>query len=258
MDIEIYLRRINYIGSLTPTLQVLSKLQETHLLNVPFENLDIHYGFPIELDIDKIFRKIILNQRGGFCYELNGLFYELLSTLGFNVKRISGRVFEKATGYGPEYDHLAIIAEIDGIEYLSDVGFGEFCFSPLKIEAGIMQSDKRGDFIIQKLENDFYCVSKSENDILMPQYIFKTTPRELNEFNEMCLYHQTNPKSHFTQNVLITRPTPDGRVTLSRNTLKVKSADSINETPIESDYDFGKMLGKYFDFKIDKNTIVGN
>lgn len=64
MNIEKYLERLKYNGSLNPTLQVLSKLQEAHLLNIPFENLDIHYGVPIELDIDKIYRKIILDRRG--------------------------------------------------------------------------------------------------------------------------------------------------------------------------------------------------
>jgi N-hydroxyarylamine O-acetyltransferase len=257
MNKDRYFSRIKYNGSLNPTLEVLSRLQEAHLLSVPFENLDIHYGVPIELDINKIYKKIILQHRGGFCYELNGLFYELLFTLGFNVKRISARVFDKGNGYGPEYDHLAIIAVFDGIEYLSDVGFGEFCFSPLKLETETMQNDKRGDFIIQKFETDYYLVSKSENGTLLPQYCFETTARELNEFNEMCIYHQTSPQSHFTQNVLITRPTQEGRITLSRNTLKVKSADSINETPIENEYAFRGMLWKYFSFKIEKNAIVG-
>ena len=257
MDKEKYLNRINYYGSLNPTLQVLTKLQENHLLNIPFENLDIHNGVPISLDINKIYRKIILKQRGGFCYELNGLFYELLVTFGFNVKRISARVFDKTNGYGQEYDHLAVIVDIDGIEYLSDVGFGEFSFSPLKVETEIMQNDVRGNFIIQKYENDYYRVSKSENNILLPQYIFKTTKRELNEFNKMCLYHQKSPKSHFTENILISKPTHKGRITLSNDTLKIKNADSIYETHIANMDTFRTMLLKYFAIKInlDKKVI---
>ena len=82
-----YLKRINYSGSLEPSLKVLKQLQQAHLMSVPFENLDIHYGRTIELDLDKIFNKVVVDHRGGFCYELNGLFGELLSMLGFKIKR---------------------------------------------------------------------------------------------------------------------------------------------------------------------------
>ena len=198
MNKEKYLGRLKYSGNLDPTLQVLSNLQEAHLLNIPFENLDIHYGVPIVLDIDRIYAKIVLNRRGGFCYEINGLFYELLIALGFRAKRISARVFDKTNGYGQEFDHLAIIVAIDGVEYLSDVGFGEFSFSPLKLESEVMQKDTRGDFIIQKMENDDFLVSKSENNILLPQYIFKATDRELRE-SLKCVTTIKRARNHILQ-----------------------------------------------------------
>lgn len=250
MNIENYLSRIKYHGSLDPTLQVLSLLQENHLLNIPFENLDIHCGVTIELDIDKIYSKIILHQRGGFCYELNGLFYELLVELGFNVKRISARVFDGPNSYGPEYDHLAIIADIEGVQYLSDVGFGEFCFSPLRIDSENMQKDRRGDFIVREYENGYYQVSKSENNILVPQYIFNTTARVLNEFKEMCMYHQASPESHFTQNVIVSRPTAEGRITISKNKLKITNAGVINEIDIANGYVFRNLLLEHFGIEI--------
>jgi N-hydroxyarylamine O-acetyltransferase len=199
MNTEKYLSRLQYVGSLDPTPEVLSRLQKAHLLSIPFENLDIHYVVPIDLDIDKFYSKIILTGRGGFCYELNSLFYELLSSLGFRVRRISARVFDKTRGYGQEYDHLAIVAEIDGTEYLTDVGFGEFAFAPLELRKGVAQNDERGVFVIDPHEKDSLLVSKTENGTFVPQYIFNTAARELPEFREMCHYHQTDPLSHFTQ-----------------------------------------------------------
>ena len=92
LNIEQYLNRINYKGEIKPNIKVLTELQKIHLFNVPFENLDIHNKIPIELDIDRIYEKIVLNNRGGFCYELNGLFYELLLFLNFDAKRISARL----------------------------------------------------------------------------------------------------------------------------------------------------------------------
>lgn len=243
---EKYLARIKYSGNLEPTFQVLGRLQEAHLLNVPFENLDIFYGVPIVLDIDKIYRKVILNHRGGFCYELNGLFYELLVSLGFRARRVSARVFDKSNGYGPEFDHMAIITEIDGSSYLTDVGFGEFSFSPLMLDTEVVQIDARGKFSIQRYEGDNFLVSKWENKILIPQYIFSTIARELDEYSEMCHFHQTSPASHFTRNALITRPTQGGRITLTQDTLKIKHGDSINEVQIENAEAFRNLLWKYF------------
>src|SRR4030095_9793774 len=140
MEIEKYLKRIDYNGNTQPTIGLLKALQKKHLLNIQFENLDIHYKVPIELDLKNIFEKVVIKRRGGFCYELNGIFCELLHSIGFDVKMISARVFDQRQQiFSPEFDHLAIIAKIDSTDYLADVGFGEFAFSPLKFEPNALQ-----------------------------------------------------------------------------------------------------------------------
>src|SRR6185295_560871 len=151
MEVKKYLDRIGYEGNTEPTIGLLSALQKRHLLNIPFENLDIHYNTPIELDIAVIFDKVVIKKRGGFCYELNGIFHELLNAIGFNVKMISARVFDqKQQIFSPEFDHLAIISKIDSIDYLVDAGFGEFAFSPLKFELNTIHNDERGMFRIER------------------------------------------------------------------------------------------------------------
>jgi len=150
MDTFKYLQRINYMGELKPSLQVLTKLQKTHLLHIPFENLDIISKIPIELNIEKLYNKIVINNRGGFCYELNGLFHQLLKIIGFKLKMVSARVYNKKKGYGAEFDHMVIITRIKKVDYLTDVGFGEFAFAPLKIELNTVQQDRRGKFKIEK------------------------------------------------------------------------------------------------------------
>jgi len=124
------LTRIGFLGEVRHGLSTLQRLQKAHLLHVRFENLDIHWGNPIKLDIEKIFHKVVARNRGGFCYELNGLFYVLLQSLDFQLKRISARVYSEEKRLGEEYDHLAIIAHLSEMDYLVDVGFGEFtmCF----------------------------------------------------------------------------------------------------------------------------------
>lgn len=247
---EKYLQRINYSGNLEPNLNTLKKLQRHHLLNVPFENLDIHSNVPIELSIEKILDKVVNQNRGGFCYELNGLFYELLKAIGFDVKMVSARVYDQDKGYGKEYDHLAVIVKIDSFEYLTDVGFGEFTFEPLKLRLGFIQKDERGDYEIDKYENGYLKVSKIENKRQTPEYIFKNKKRELKEFEEMCDYHQTSPNSHFKSKRLISLPTENGRITITGNNLKIKELDLTTEMPLKDEAEFEKELWNKFKVKI--------
>ncbi|MDN5201699.1 arylamine N-acetyltransferase [Fulvivirgaceae bacterium BMA10] len=248
MKIQDYIDRINYKGDLTPNLEVLKQIQKAHTLNVPFENLDIHYDNPISLDIDKFYNKVVEKGRGGFCYELNGLFHTLLKTIGFDSKIISARVYDnKKEDFGREYDHLAIIIKLNQVEYLVDVGFGEFTFHPLELKIGSIQSDPRGNFIIEQFENEYYKVSKINGEIKSGEYIFTNRKRELNEFSEMCNYHQTDSNSHFTQKKLISKPTEMGRVTITGNTFKVsEGGETIKEYEFPKE-EFGKYLMDWFD-----------
>jgi len=161
MEIEKYLERIEFKGNTGPTIELLTALQKRHLLSIPFENLDIHYKTPIKLSPPDIYQKVVIKRRGGFCYELNSLFGDLLRSLGFKVKLISARVFNQQQQiFSPEFDHLAIIAKIDSTDYLADVGFGEFSFAPLKIELNTVQKDERGSFMIDKYDDLYYKVAK--------------------------------------------------------------------------------------------------
>lgn len=250
IDIEKYLKRINYSGELQPTYDTISKLHKLHLFSVPFENLDIHYKKPIELKIEKLYKKIIVDNRGGFCYELNGLFYELLKFLGYDVKRISARVHVKNDEYGPEYDHMALIVKIKDEEYLADVGFGEFILEPLHLRFDSYQDDIRGRFIIKHHHDEYASVNKIENGIIKPVYIFKNSNQELSVFTNMCHYHQTNPNSHFTKNRLISIYTEKGRISISGNTLKIKELDSVVEKQLNNESDFENELWNNFKIKL--------
>ncbi|MFT5264125.1 MAG: N-hydroxyarylamine O-acetyltransferase [Polaribacter sp.] len=247
MNINDYINRINYRGDLRPTLHALRGLQKAHLLNVPFENLAIHYGNSIDLDMDNIYHEIVVKGRGGFCYELNGVFDTLLKRLGFDSKIISARVYDnKKEDFGKEYDHLAIIVVLDNIKYLVDVGFGEFVFYPLKLEINKTQSDPRGDFVIEEYDNKYYQVSKIEGKTKSIEYIFSEKERAIDEFSGMCNYHQTSPDSHFTQKKLISKPTENGRITITGNTLKITKNGEIKENRPLKEGDYKKQLLRWF------------
>ena len=239
-----YLARIGYEGPLAPSLATLRALQEAHLLHVPFENLDIWAGKRIELADS--YDKIVRAGRGGFCYELNGLFAELLRGLGFAVQLVSARVFDPRHGFGPEFDHLALVVAFREARYLADVGFGEFTRAPLKLEVGPEQLDPHGRFVILRHDETHLVVNKLTDSGAVPQYIFTETERRLSDFLPMCRYHQTSPASHFTQGRICSVLTPTGRVTISNNRLLVREGAEVTETLLGTEEAFCEALRQYF------------
>lgn len=113
MDTDAYLERIGASRPATPDLAALHQLHERHLRVVPFENLSIHLGQPIELDEASLFDKIVRRHRGGFCYELNGAFATLLTELGYTVRLLSARAARKDGTVTFPFDHLVLRVELD-------------------------------------------------------------------------------------------------------------------------------------------------
>ena len=233
MNLQAYLDRIDYQDPLKVSRHTLFKLQKQHLLSIPFENLDIHYNRKISLSIDAIYRKIILEKRGGFCYELNGLFHQLLLKIGFNALLISARVHTKNEEYSPEYDHLAIIVNLENQKFLVDVGFGKFSLEPLVLKTDEKILDSFGQFQFNTYDTDYYRINEVKNDDLPPQYIFSIQERKLSGFKERCEFHQTSKDSHFTKKKLISIAREEGRITLTNSQLK------ITRLGIEEEVNFG-------------------
>ena len=133
VDIDAYLGRIGYEGSREPSAETLGELQSAHLRAVPFENLSIHSGEPIVLEDEALFEKIVNRRRGGFCYELNGLFAALLRGLGFEVEMLAAGVATEADNFGPEFDHMTLLVKLDE-RWMADVGFGDSFLEPLRLD----------------------------------------------------------------------------------------------------------------------------
>ncbi len=217
MNIDAYLERINYNGSRDVNAETLRALQVAHLLSVPFENLSIHAGEPIVLDEDALFTKIVEQLRGGFCYECNGLFAGLLRALGFDVAMLAAGVAKRDGGFGPIFDHMALMVTLDE-RWLADVGFGESFLEPLLLDSRADQV--QGTRTFRLVEQDDHVVLMRRSNIKggedwQPQYRFTLQPYTFPDYEEMCCFHQTSPDSHFTKGLICSRATEDGRITLS-------------------------------------------
>ncbi|MBC8032158.1 MAG: arylamine N-acetyltransferase [Pyrinomonadaceae bacterium] len=245
MDTKAYLERINYHGSLRPTAETLRELQVAHLLTVPFENLSIHSGEPIILEDEALFDKIVGRRRGGFCYELNGLFAALLRSLGFKVEMISAGVANAEGEFGPDFDHMTLLVTLDE-RWLADVGFGDSFLAPLLLdEQGIQVQGERAYRIVTEDNYRVLMQRESEGD-WKAQYRFTLQPRVFADYAEMCHYHQTSPDSHFTRAPVCTRATPDGRVTLSGMRLITTSPGGRHEDAVAGNDSYAQLLRDHF------------
>lgn len=246
MNAAEYLSRIGLNGEdISVDERSLRMLQHAHLLSVPFENLDIHWHRPITLDRGRFFAKIVREKRGGFCYELNGLFDELLKTIGFETRLISARVGRGDGTFSREFDHAAIIVSIDGDEFLSDVGFGDFAAEPLRFVTKIEQNDANGIFRIDQKDGQ-YTVKKYLNGVWNSEYRFTDSARDLSEFAEMCDFQQHSPESHFTKGKLCSIMTTTGRKTLTNENFVLTEKGTRNESPVGSEGEFDRLLEQEF------------
>jgi N-hydroxyarylamine O-acetyltransferase len=218
IDMSATLSRIGFSAKAEPTSAVLFALQRSHLMTVPFENLDIHLGRPIRLDTSALFTKIVSNRRGGYCFELNGLLALLLEMIGFRVKRLSAASANDDGSYKAPFEHLALCclaADRGETAWLVDVGWGDGPVEPLRIEAWSEQ--ERGGRLYRLRPEDVFFVleEKTAAGEWIKHYRFGLAAHKLDEFEGMNQYLQTSPVSMFTQKRLCALFRPNGRVTLS-------------------------------------------
>jgi N-hydroxyarylamine O-acetyltransferase len=214
MNIDAYLKRINYDGPREVSAETLRALQVAHLMSVPFENLSIHSGESIVLDDDALFTKIVEQRRGGFCYECNGLFAGLLRALGFDVAMLAAGVATRDGGFGPIFDHMTLMVTLDE-RWLADVGFGDSFIEPLLLATRSEQVQGTRSFRLVDADDYIVLMLRNEGEEWQPQYRFPLQPYTFPDYEEMCRFHQTSPESHFTKNLICSRATTDGRITLS-------------------------------------------
>jgi len=245
-DIQAYLDRIGCQGPLAPTAETLCALQVAHLQTVPFENLSIHAGQPIVLDTDSLFEKVVVQRRGGFCYELNGLFAGLLRALGFTVGMLSAEVARADGSFSPEYDHMALLVTLAD-RWLADVGFGDSFREPLRLDERGEQDQGDRTYRIEEDAPFFIVLQRQGADGPWErQYRFTLQPHEFPDYAARCLFHQTSPESHFTQKRVCSLATPDGRVTLSDLRLITTRAGVRQERMLENEEEYAATLNDLF------------
>ncbi|XP_041799181.1 arylamine N-acetyltransferase, pineal gland isozyme NAT-10-like isoform X3 [Chelmon rostratus] len=230
MNLEEYFKRIGFHGSLDKLdLATLKLIHKQHVMSIPFENLSIHCGEEIIMDLEVIFNKIVRSSRGGWCFENNFLFGWVLREMGYDTTTLGSRVFNSILNdFGVAESHLINKVIIDGKAYIADVSFGvsSQVWEPLELisakdqpqSAGVFRLIDKGDiWVLEKtsrkpevLNPDFAKSSLVYKKETKPIYGFTLKPREAHHFFEINRTLQTDPSSLFTNKSICSLQTPTG------------------------------------------------
>ncbi|KAF4516122.1 hypothetical protein B566_EDAN000360 [Ephemera danica] len=246
MKIQPYLQRIGHTGAVTPSVDVLRALHLAHVLAVPFENLDGYRGVLVSLEPADLFAKIVTARRGGYCFELNGLFSLLLEALGFEVTRLTARV---RYGAKPPYprSHQVLLVRVGGESWLVDVGFGgNGLLEPMPLEAGAKVTQHAETFKLISADGGEYllqCRVHGEWDSL---YSFTTEACQPIDYTYPNYFHSHSPDSIFMQRRICTIPTTEGRKILVDHTLSVRRQGKTEKSSAESEADYARLLHDHF------------
>ncbi|WP_258102984.1 arylamine N-acetyltransferase [Marinoscillum sp. MHG1-6] len=245
IDVNTYLEKLGLTVE-EPTLNFLRKIHRAHLFNIPFENLDIHYNNRIELNVNTLYDKIIRQNRGGFCYELNTLVFHLLGNLGYRCYLVSAQVYQEGS-WSPEFDHMALIVGAEKEKWLVDVGFGEHFHEPKRMVLRQSQLDYTTYYKFEyDIDRNVILKKSDDNSTFSNVYRFRMQPRELIEFIPRCNFHQESLDSHFKHHKIISQQQKNGRITLTDRKLKIQIAGETSESQISNEDEFLAKLEQHF------------
>lgn len=218
-DREAYLQRINYDGEITPTLDQLKALHHAQLYTIPFENFDILLGRGINLEPRALFNKLVHKRRGGYCFELNGLFLMALKAFGFDARPLLGRVHITGTPTGR--GHQIELVTLQGRQWIADVGFGsDTPRAPIPLE--LDQPKIHDGQKIRLIDADHFgiMVQAFKEDEWQDLYSFDLSHVCSADIDYGNHFSSTHPSSIFTFARVAALPVHDGVIAIFDTTLK--------------------------------------
>ncbi|MDR4983886.1 arylamine N-acetyltransferase [Bacillus cereus] len=224
---------------------------------VPFENLNILEKNFTEISKENLKEKILINNRGGLCYELNPTMYYFLKDSGFNVHLVSGTVYNAAnTLWAVDSGHIATVLKHRNQLYLIEVGFGSYLpLAPVPFSGEVVHSvtgdyrirkeaTEKGNYILEMRKNNEFLDQSSADDWTLGYafYIEEVDEEKANAAQKIIVEHESSP---FNKAPLIVKLTEDGHVSLTKDSLTAtKNGEKIKETVTEEQY--GNLLHSKF------------
>jgi N-hydroxyarylamine O-acetyltransferase len=188
----------------SPDLVFLSELARRHVARFAFCSVGPRLGDDLPLDLNSLYQRIVVRGRGGYCFEQNGLAYEMLEELGFSVRLYLCRVIHNQDIH-PGLTHRITMVEYDGDRYVVDVGFGPM--GP-RIPVRMSREESREDdrvFRIGEPRGGEYHMQTLKDGVFYSLYRF-----ELARYGQMdCelghFYSHKHPKAGFVNDLVASR-----------------------------------------------------
>jgi N-hydroxyarylamine O-acetyltransferase len=222
VDLDAYFARIGYRGPCTSSLETLSELHLRHPQAIPFENLNPLLRWPVLLDADALQRKLVRGGRGGYCYEHNLLFADVLRALGFRVRGLAARVqWNVPDPSVMPRSHMLLLVEFGGGTFIADVGFGGLTLtSPLRLEMDVEQRTPHEVFRLLAAGDGFVLQARI-GATWKPLYRFDLQEQSLADYEVTNWYLCHHPASRFVAGLMAARAAADRRYALRDNELTV-------------------------------------
>jgi N-hydroxyarylamine O-acetyltransferase len=197
VNLKAYFERIGFAGSIAPTLTTLELLHALHPAVIPFENLTPLMGDPVKLDQPSLEKKLLIDKRGGYCFEHDLLFMRMLADLDYVVRPLLARVvWTNPEGAQLPPSHLLLLVEISGQNYIADVGFGGLTLTtPLRLRADVEQATPHETFRLTGGDPD-WTLEVRIDDVWKPVYVF--TLNAVSEADIAPINHDIATASPFT------------------------------------------------------------
>ncbi|KAM4836673.1 arylamine N-acetyltransferase 2-like [Thomomys bottae] len=230
MDIERYFQRVGYKNARNKLdLETLTEILQHQIRTIPFENLNIHCGESMELDLEVTFDQLVRKNRGGWCLQVNHLFYWALTTMGFKTTMLGGYVYNTtAKRYSTGMIHLLVQVTLSGKNYIVDASFGRSfqMWEPLELISGKDQpqvpsifrlTEDNGIWYLDQIRREQYTPNEefAHSDILETNknpklYCFTLEPRTIEDFESANTFLQTSPASTFMNRSFCSLQSPEG------------------------------------------------
>ncbi len=242
-----YLARIGLDAAPAVDPDGLAQLQKAHRLAIPFENLDIQLGHPIDLDSDRVFEKLVTRKRDGYCFEQNRLYADMLTQIGFACRPLLARVrLGPPLESPPPRTHELLLLDLGGESWIADAGFGGSFAAPLPLIDGAQAATPDGvahrvrrqggglddDWLLERAT--LPGSDGAQELVWQPQYSFdlaEVAPDDLEQANH---WTSTRPGTRFTTLHVASIALKNGFAALTEHSLSV-TRDGVTETRELSD-----------------------
>jgi N-hydroxyarylamine O-acetyltransferase len=272
LSLTAYLKRLGLAQAPAADAAGLAAVQRAHRLAIPFENLDIPLGRGIRIDGASVFDKLVMRRRGGYCFEQNRLFADMLAALGIANRPLLARVRLGADGDAhPPRTHVLLLAEVSGAPWIADGGFGGSYVPPLPLHDGAeaatpdgachrlrrLEGGLAGEWLLERAGPPAVTDGRGQpHDDWQAQYSFDlghVAPDDLEQANH---WTSTRPDTRFTTLHIASLALEDGFAALTDRQLTVTRGGVTERRELADSVAWRDALREFFTIALPEDELA--